>query len=132
MLNGLLFWVDIQRKTTAENIWKSQALSRFDNEEISAAKEELWKIVGEPLLGKSVKRQGPSKSKAELQDICYAMKKLSEGDVLPMFLGTSNMVVKTPVYNIDSDKCDNGMIANGLKVLALIPSSQFTVIFQNM
>ena len=109
MLNGLLLWVDIERKTTYENIWKPQAFSRFDKEEISAAKEELWKIVGDPLLGKSVKRQGPSKSKAELQGICYAMKKLSEGDVLPMFPGTSNMVIKTSVYNIDSDKYDGAI-----------------------
>ena len=54
ILNGLL-WIDIQRKTTAEDVWKSQALNKFPKEEITAAKEELWKIVGD--AGKLVRQQ---------------------------------------------------------------------------
>ena len=47
ILNDLLLWIDIQRKTTAEDVWESQALHKFTKEEITAAKEELWKIVGD-------------------------------------------------------------------------------------
>ena len=36
--NALLLWLDIQRKTIAENIWKTQALSHFTKEEITDAK----------------------------------------------------------------------------------------------
>ena len=40
-----------------------------------------------------------------------------------MFIGTSNMIIKTPVYNIESDKCDNNIIATRLKVLEKSVSS---------
>ena len=117
ILNGLLLWIDIQRKTTVEDIWKSQALNKFTREEITAAKEELWKIVGDALSGKLVKRQGASNSKVEIDDIAELFKKLSESSRLPMFIGTSNMIIKTPVYNVESDICDNSIIATRLKVL---------------
>ena len=84
---------------------------------ISAAKEELWKIAGEETLGKITKRQGSSKTKNDLDDISSAMEKLSTNNVLPMFLGTSKMIMKTPVYNTDPNNCDNGILANRLKVL---------------
>ena len=58
LLNGLLLWLDIKRKTTAENVWKSQAITKFTKEEITAAKDELWKTAGEAVLGKAVRRQG--------------------------------------------------------------------------
>ena len=37
LLNDLLLWEDIQRKTTAENVSKSQAITKFTKEEITAA-----------------------------------------------------------------------------------------------
>ena len=46
----------------------------------------------ESTLGKLVKRQGSGKSKLELDDICDALKKLSEDGIIPRFLGPSNMV----------------------------------------
>ena len=57
ILNGLLIWVWIQSRTTADNIWKSQAVAKFTSTEITASKDELWKIAGESVLGKIVKRQ---------------------------------------------------------------------------
>ena len=44
--------------------------------EITAAKEELWKIVGDD--GKLVRPQGASKSKVEIDDIAELFKNLSE------------------------------------------------------
>ena len=40
-----------------------------------------------------------------------------------MFIGTSNMIIKTPVYNIESDQCDNNIIATRLKILEESASS---------
>ena len=93
ILNGLLLWADIQRKVTPENIWKAQAVKKFDSEEITESKELLWRIAGDSILGKMVKRKGANKTSSECNDICYALTSLSEKDSLPMFLGTSNMVV---------------------------------------
>ena len=47
VLNGFLLWENIQRKTTAENIWKDQAISSFDKEEITTAKADLWRLCDE-------------------------------------------------------------------------------------
>ena len=75
-----------------ENIWKTQAITKFVSGEITEAKEILWRISGETILGKMVKSQGAAKSQSEINDICAALKILSEQDCMPMFLSTSNMV----------------------------------------
>ena len=46
-----------------------------------------------------------------------AFNKLAENETLPMFIGTGEMILLTPVFNVDSEKIDNGIIANRLKVL---------------
>ena len=73
------------------------------HQEITEAKEALWRISGEALLGKMIKRQGSSKLVSELNDVSSALKTLSEKDALPMFLGTSLMVSQTPIYQLDSE-----------------------------
>ena len=42
LLNDLLLWEDIQRKTTAENVLKSHAITKFTKEEITAAYIHIW------------------------------------------------------------------------------------------
>ena len=94
ILNGLLLWADIQRKVSPENIWKEKAVKRFDNEEITEAKELLWRTAGDSILGKMVKRQGANKSLSECNDMCHALTSLSEKDSLPMFLCTGNIAAQ--------------------------------------
>ena len=60
ILNGFLVWADMQRRTTAENIWNAQALKHFIKEEIPDAKELLWDGADNGVLGNMRKRQGPS------------------------------------------------------------------------
>ena len=95
ILNGFLVWADIQRRTTAEYIWNAEG-KHFIKEEITDAKEVLWDVADNGVLGNMIKRQGPSKSTAEINDISNALKKLAEREVMPLFLGTSNMVMQTP------------------------------------
>ena len=66
ILNGLLLWADIQRKVTPENIRKTQALKKFMDDEITQAKETLWRISGESVIGKISKRQDPNKTQPNL------------------------------------------------------------------
>ena len=115
--NALLLWIDIQRMSTAENIWKTQAMSHFTAEEILAAKNELWSQCGEHRLGKLINRQGTSKTKAELEDISTALKNLAENDAMPIFLGSSEMIRKTPIFNADTTNNSSDVIANRLKIL---------------
>ena len=118
ILNGLLLWADIQRKVTPENIWKAQAVKTFDSEEITESKELLWRIAGDSILGKMVKRQGANKTSLECNDICYALTSLSEKDSLPMFLGTSNMVAQTPIYiAAQSENCSSEVNNTRLKTI---------------
>ena len=49
----MLLWVDIQRKM--------QSVNKFVSEEITGAKELLWRTAGELNLGKLVKRRNIDK-----------------------------------------------------------------------
>ena len=49
--------------------------------------------------------------------MCIALKKLSVNDSLPMFLGTSFMVSKTPIFNSDANNSENVALTNRLQTL---------------
>ena len=117
VVNGFLLWVDIQRGMSPENIWKEQAQKRFLSEEIAEGKDTLWRVCGESVLGKMVKRQGNTKTRSEINDVCEAFKLLSEKDVLPVVLGTSALVAKTPIYNCHPVEGDASEVNHRLKVI---------------
>lgn len=96
VFNGFLVWADTQRKTIPQDIWKEKALKHFTSEEITDAKNMLWEVAKHDIIGKKINRKGESKSSSEVDDICYALSRLSESDVLPLFISTSNMVTQTP------------------------------------
>ncbi len=98
-LNSLLLWVDIQRQLHPENHWKTLAVKGFLDSEITEAKELLWRTSDITIIGKMTKRQGATKKVSEVNDICVALKKLSEKDCVPMFISTSGMVAQTPIFN---------------------------------
>ena len=68
----------IQRHITPENVWKVQAVKIFLKEEMTDAKEIQWRFVGESTIGMKILRKGTTKMVSELNDICTAMKSLSE------------------------------------------------------
>ena len=76
VLNGFLLCADFQRQITPENIWKAQAMKKFLKEDITQAKELLWRVYGVGVLGKMVSRQGTTKTHSEVNDISAAMKVL--------------------------------------------------------
>ncbi len=117
VMDPFLLWADIQRKMHPENTWKSEAEKRFVKKEITEAKETLWKVAGEEYIGKMIKRQGSGKSTAEVNDICVALKKLSEKQSIPLFLCTSSMVAKTPIYAADCTVCDASSLNKHLEKL---------------
>ena len=99
-----------------EKIWKEVALARFVVEEITEAKESLWRVAGEDVLGRNIRRQGAGKTASEVSDICIALKKLAEKDELPLFLSTSTMVAGTPIYTADSSSDMSSMLSDQLDV----------------
>ena len=106
-MNWLLLWADIQRQVTPENIWNTQALKKLTDVEITQAKETLLRISGESVIGKTSKRQGLNKTQARINDICNALKLLSDKNDVPLFLGTSDIVAQTPIYLIPSPENDS-------------------------
>ena len=80
ILNGFLVWINMQRRTTAENIWKALAIKHFTKEEITDAKDAMWDVGDTNVLGKLIKRQGSPKSSSELDDISTALIKLAENN----------------------------------------------------
>ena len=115
--DAVLIWIDVQRMTTAENIWKTQALLHFTTEEISTANSEMWSRCGEQKLGMLIRRQGSSKTKAELDDMSAAFKSLAENDMLPLFIASSETLRRTPIFNVDLTNNTNDAIATRLKIL---------------
>ena len=93
------------------------AVYKFVSEEITEAKELLWRTADESIVDKLVKRQGANNGVSEINDICSALKLLSDKDSLPMFLGTSNMVAQTPVYRFSSPDNDSSALDNRLKTI---------------
>ena len=75
----------------------TQLIDFFNSkEEITNAKNVLWDISEESILGRNVARKGDSKSVSEIDDICGALKTLSEKQTLPTFIGASTMVLQSP------------------------------------
>ena len=114
IMNPFLLWLDIQRKMHPEDVWKANAVKSFVKTEITEAKDLLWRLAGEEHIGKQIRRQGSGKATSEVNDICEAVKKLAEKDKLPMFLCTSSMVARTPIYGSDCPVCDHGNINDHL------------------
>ena len=107
VMNSFLLWANIQRMTRPENAWKDDALTKFVKEEITEAKECLWRISGDKIPGPMKKRQGGSKSNSEVSDISGALKALAEKESLPMFLATSDMVKETLVFATSYNENDH-------------------------
>ncbi len=94
--NGLLLWIDVQRRTSTAKEWKENAVKHFTTEEITDAKNMLWDTCDESIIGKLTNRQGTSKEISEINDIERAINSLVEKEVMPLFIATTNMVMRTP------------------------------------
>ena len=97
--------------------WKSEAVSKLLKEEITDAKESLWRVCGDSIPGNNTKRQGTAKTIAEVNDISSALDALAEKDCLPMFLSSSDMVKRTPICEPKTVPCDNSEILTRLAKL---------------
>ena len=139
-MDSFLLWADTQRRTSLENVWKAQALQNFTREEITDAKALLWDVCDVNIIGKMQSHKGTSKQVLEIDDINIALKKLPEKEALPLFIGTSNMFLRTSKAEDTSDEesttlkytkngvnecCDyikehaiNGVVLNGLLLWA--------------
>ena len=123
VFNGALLWMSIERKMNPENKWKAVAVKKFLKEEITDAKESLWRVCGDAIIKKKVNRQGASKTVSEINDICNAMNALAEKDSLPLFLATGDMVMRTPLCEQNVEQGDLGIatrLSNIEKSLAAV------------
>ena len=104
VLDGVVLWICVQKKGTAENIWKAEADARFLEEEIQVAKDNLWKACEANIGYKAPKRQGDNKKKADTDDIHKALDKLICANALPLVLASGEIVANTPAYCSDSNQ----------------------------
>ena len=105
--NSILLWVDIQRQIHPADVWIPAALKGFTPEEITDAKNSLWRINNGRNLPKLISRQGGSKSLNKLKDICLDFNSLSESNEIPIFICTSNMVAQTPIFSSNDTISDD-------------------------
>ena len=101
ILNGILTWIDIQQKTTAPLVWRTQATAWFSEPEVMEAKEALWKVCASKvdIIGKLVNRTTSDKKSVTIGDIGDAMTKLKDNGVMPLLLGSKLMLQSVPCYN---------------------------------
>ena len=107
VISGFLLWANIQRLTRPESDWKEEAVASFLKNEITDAKECLWRICGDKIAIPLKKRQGPSKSMSEVDDMAKALNLLAEKECLPMFLATGDMVKETPISSHPEESSGN-------------------------
>ena len=118
-INGILVWIDIQMKSTPENIWMAQAESHFADLEIDLARSSLWKAANDKkeVIGGMVAHKTPGKTHKNLVDIVKAMKALKEKSMLPLLLSTSDMMKKCPAFHCDKEETKAVDIMTKVKVL---------------
>ena len=104
ILNGVLLWANIERRTVPEDVWKEEMLKHFLPEEINEAKEALWDVCREKIIGKQIKRIGDSKTRSEVDDICKGLKSLEENEVMPLIIGTDSMIMRNPLSKEKQNK----------------------------
>ena len=64
----------------------------------------LWDVGDKNILGKLIKHQGASKSTTGINDISKALTNLAEKEILPLCIGTSNMIMQTPSFNVHCEE----------------------------
>ena len=111
VFNGILLWMSVLRRMCPENKWKAEAATKFTKEEITDAKDSLWRTCGESIIKKKINRQGASKTASEVNDICVALNTLAEKDRLPLFLASSDMIQRTPLCEPKSKNDDSEVTA---------------------
>ena len=100
-INGILVWIDIQQKSTPENVWMSQAEAHFDEHEIDLARSSLWKasMDKKEIIGEMIIHKNPGKMHRNLVDIKNAMKQLKEKTELPLLMSSSDMMKRCPAFH---------------------------------
>ena len=117
-INGILTWIDIQQKETAPIFWQAQADENFTDEEVMDAKKALWKACGTKLeiIGPIVNRTADRK-KTTIDKFGKAMIKLKEYNVLPLLLGSSDMMKRAPYFNTCPSTANASDVLARVKVL---------------
>lgn len=66
-INGILVWIDIQHKSTPENVWMAQADYHFKDHEIDLARSSLWKASNEnkDIIGDMIIHKNPGKKRVD-------------------------------------------------------------------
>ena len=95
VLNGVVAWIAIVMERGANELWVSQAVAKFSDEEVNDAKANLWKAATKE-LGDVQARQGENKKKSDIQDIHKALVLLKGLGKLPLILANSTMIERSP------------------------------------
>ena len=98
VIDGIIVWIDIQQDRSADMLWKARALDRYCDAEVTTAKATLWKASEKNIGYGAPARQGEHKTKADIDDIDNALKKLKAGNAKPVMMATSKMVARTPNF----------------------------------
>lgn len=103
IINGFLLWMETQFLTSCVDDFFREALEYFDEDEIMEGKYALFQFSDANVIGKMPIRQGLNKKTSCLDDVITAMKKLMDTKKLPLIIGTTRMVLRTPLVPNKTD-----------------------------
>ena len=117
VIDGVISWIDLQLDSVADNIWIAHAIASYSDEEVLAAKSNLWKscekLIGEP----APMRQGGNKKRSNIDDIAKALRKLKSCNTLPLILATGKMLRRAPLSSGIPANASNGDIVQRVTLL---------------
>ena len=117
VVDGVIAWIDVQSDRSADELWKAQAMDRYSDVEVTAAKEALWKASEKNIGNAAPPRIGDNKKKSDIDDIHNALTKLKLAHAKPAVLATSKMVGRTPNFRGVSEESDVNDVALKVKNL---------------
>ena len=116
---GILVWIDIQQKSTPENVWMARVDAHFNDHEIDLARSSLWKASkdNKEIIGEMIIHKNPGKKQRNLLDIQKAMMQLKEKMKLPLLMSTSQMMKRCPAFHCDKENANDVDVMAKVKVL---------------
>ena len=107
LCNGVLLWLEANSHNTPRDIIFRAASAKYDDSEVAEAKEAIFsyssllseefsECIGRYPIRKNDSKNINAKKEKELKDIMDVMEKISEMEMMPVFVATTQMMLRNP------------------------------------
>ena len=114
LCNGVLLWLEANRHTTPRDIVFRAASAKYDDSEVAEAKEDIFsfsamlseefsQFIGQYPIQKKDSKKASAKKEKELNDIMDVMEKISEIEMMPVIVATTQMMQRNPPMMLETE-----------------------------